>query len=1125
MRTRVTFACFLLLGCSTNIGTDIFRPEDDSGGRSGDVSPEQDGADVAADSDLILPPEDGGLDLALLDTPFMPGCEPGAGCFLDPCGENADCQSGWCVEHLGEGVCTELCQEECPPGWACKSVGTGGPDLSYVCVSQYSNLCKPCTTSEGCKAIGGAEDACIDYGDEGNFCGGTCGGSDDCPWGFSCTGALNVEGVELMQCVAEAGICPCAAKSVTLGLTTPCAVANEFGTCSGKRVCTEDGLSNCDAPQPEVETCDGGDNDCDGEADEPVLLDDEYVGVCSDGNACTKDICQGADGCTHEALDEGECVDGDACTVGDHCEAGICVGSPVACDDDNPCTDDVCDGLGGCNFTANTADCDDGDPCTVADQCKSNQCVGTPITCDCQNQGDCGALEDGDLCNGTLVCNTDSLPFLCQVDQETVSQCPPPEGPHAFCLQEVCDPSTGGCGIAPAHEGFACDDGDACTVGDHCVEGICEPGVAPLCADNNPCTDDSCDADEGCQFTPNETPCSDADTCTANDACADGVCVGGAPLDCDDGNTCTDDTCDPMKGCVHLLNQDPCDDGDSCTVDDNCSLGACLPGGPLDCDDDNQCTNDLCTKETGCLNTFMDAPCDDGNACTEGDHCINGTCINGQPVDCGDGNPCTDDSCGDDGKCIHAVNIAECSDTNACTVGDHCSQGKCTFSGPQECDDENLCTDDACSPETGCVYAMNSVPCDDEDACTLGDICEMGECAYKGIMDCDDSNPCTDEQCDPDEGCLHTDNSADCDDGNACTLAEKCVAGACEYSVLTDCNDDNVCTTDVCDPKIGCVHLVNTAPCEDGSVCTVLDTCSLTVCVPGQAVTCNDDNLCTDDSCDAEAGCLFLPNQAFCTDGDVCTVADQCGGGLCVPGGALDCDDQNVCTDESCDAVEGCIHTADDGNCDDDNACTEDSCDPDTGCVNTGIDESCNDDVECTVDTCDADDGCTSTPDHTACDDNVDCTVDLCDAQLGCLHIATDNLCSDDNACTDDSCNTNTGCVFANNSDACDDGSDCTTNDVCSGGACSGTDPKVKVYDYNLGVVTMLSCGGGHDGFNFVCNYLGYGKATGVHPQGDKQGGGECWAVGEADGRINKKYSGCGSGCTHWAYIECYKCK
>ena len=35
-----------------------------------------------------------------------PACAPGSGCFLDPCADNSDCLYGWCVEHMGNQVCS-----------------------------------------------------------------------------------------------------------------------------------------------------------------------------------------------------------------------------------------------------------------------------------------------------------------------------------------------------------------------------------------------------------------------------------------------------------------------------------------------------------------------------------------------------------------------------------------------------------------------------------------------------------------------------------------------------------------------------------------------------------------------------------------------------------------------------------------------------------------------------------------------------------------------------------------------------------------------------------------------------------------------------------------------------------
>jgi hypothetical protein len=75
--------------------------------------------------------------------------------------------------------------------------------------------------------------------------------------------------------------------------------------------------------------------------------------------------------------------------------------------------------------------------------------------------------------------------------------------------------------------------------------------------------------------------------------------------------------------------------------------------------------------------------------------------------------------------------------------------------------------------------------------------------------------------------------------------------------------------------------------------------------------------------------------------------------------------------------LTGCVNDTID--CDDDNACTDDSCDPLTGCVNDPID--CDDGLFCTgVETCDPDSGCESSgnpcdPDQT-CDEDNDVCVD-----------------------------------------------------------------------------------------------------------------------------------------------------
>jgi hypothetical protein len=755
------------------------------------------------------------------------GCLPGEGCFLDECTKNSDCLSGWCVDYLGEGVCSQSCQEECPQGFSCKLLGGTGPDPVYVCLSDYSNLCKPCTSNADCQSPGGQEDACVSYDDGLGFCGGNCAIDEDCPWGFSCLTTVTVDGISTLQCVAEAGECPCTDKSVELALWTACEVVNEWGTCGGKRICQEDGLSACDAEVPVAETCNGLDDDCDGDVDEPDEVGGDYINLCDDANECTTDSCDGETGCSHGVLDGGECKDGDACTVGDHCEAGECLGAPVLCDDSDPCTDDACDGFGGCQFEENSASCDDGDPCTVADQCDGGSCEGVTVPCDCQEDVDCETLEDGDLCNGTLYCDLSEWPYACRVVEESVVVCSEPEGPDAPCLEALCEPITGECDFVAAHNEVACDDGDACTIGEHCGEGLCGGGVASNCADDNPCTDDSCDGMLGCVYTNNSASCEDGSLCTLNDLCGEGICQPGEATVCDDGNSCTDDSCLPESGCTFSDNEALCDDGNACSLGDVCEDGTCSYKEWLVCADDNVCTSDSCDPQGGCLFNLNSAPCDDGDVCSTGDHCHLGECIAAGQLACDDGNLCTDDSCNAESGCQFVANSAPCDDGDLCTTGDSCAGGWCKPGAMLECEDDNGCTQDLCDPEGGCQFVPNEAPCDDGDACTVGDVCAASECVSGADeLDCADSNGCTDDSCDPQSGCVYLNNQMDCDDGSVCTLGDACAGGVCVSGEGTmDCDDDNVCTDHSCDALDGCVHNDNEADCEGG-------TCSGGACVP-----------------------------------------------------------------------------------------------------------------------------------------------------------------------------------------------------------------------------------------------------------------------------------------------------
>jgi cysteine-rich repeat protein len=97
------------------------------------------------------------------------------------------------------------------------------------------------------------------------------------------------------------------------------------------------------------------------------------------------------------------------------------------------------------------------------------------------------------------------------------------------------------------------------------------------------------------------------------------------------------------------------------------------------------------------------------------------------------------------------------------------------------------------------------------------------------------------------------------------------------------CDDGNTAAGDCCSAT--CVAAAGGSACSaPGNVC-IPGTCNGTgSCVLGAPLVCNDSNLCTNDSCNPVTGCVFANNTAACNDGNACTTADTCGGGVCVGG-------------------------------------------------------------------------------------------------------------------------------------------------------------------------------------------------------------------------------------------------
>jgi hypothetical protein len=179
----------------------------------------------------------------------------------------------------------------------------------------------------------------------------------------------------------------------------------------------------------------------------------------------------------------------------------------------------------------------------------------------------------------------------------------------------------------PQTEAASLDSADALPPAD---ASLCPPPTP--CADTNPCTDDLCDPQAGCVYVPNQATCTDGDACTTGDRCTALACTATATTECGDGNPCTDDLCDKLKGCVsNPAAATLCSDGNACTEGDFCGSGACQPGAKKACDDGNPCTVDSCDSIAGCLAIAATGTCDDGLACTVADACVGAKC-QGKPA-------------------------------------------------------------------------------------------------------------------------------------------------------------------------------------------------------------------------------------------------------------------------------------------------------------------------------------------------------------------------------------------------------------------------------------------------------------------------------------------------------------
>lgn len=764
---------------------------------------------------------------------------------------------------------------------------------------------------------------------------------------------------------------------------------------------------------------------------------------CAVASACTVGKC--IDGsCDQVELPVGTaCDDGNQCTVSESCnEAGECIAAVNAdCDDDNLCTEDSCDPATGCLHEAVPGEKCDGNPCSVNDHCEDGECVG----------------------GEALVCED-----------------PTPDD----CVFPVCDPKEGKCVESQTHPaGHPCKDGNPCTDDDSCDgDGACVAGSAHECVAQHPCRTSWCNdkTKEGSNPCMDEwlaegTICSDDSKCTDADTCqptgnGDELKCEGTPIECDDGNPCSLDSCEEEIGCVYQAKSDgsPCDlPPNYCDEKGTCFSGVCTLEDVVVCNDNLDCTIDSC-ENGGCLHEPDDSKCDDGLFCNGTETCssVDG-CENGAPPLLDDGVDCTVDSCDETlDDVVHAPDHLLCTDGLFCTGVEICDLDIGCLAGPAvEPDDGLACTLDSCDEEADAVLnTPDDSQCDDGLFCNGAELCVAGVgCVDAMPPGLDDGIACTSDSCDEENGLvLHEPQDAACNDDNVCNGLEICdAATGCQKGEPLDCDDAIQCTMDFCDAKDGCTWVADDSQCSDGSPCTI-DVCDenqgcqnlpgpdeaggQTCCLESD-IECDDANPCTADSCDNQAHvCLFdeLPDDTLCEDGLSCTTDDACVSGICV-GFSQECNDELACTLDSCIEPDGCTNTPHDSLCNDNNPCTTDVCNADEGCTHEWVagsfgqtvcclyDHQCNDGNECTDNGCDKALFQCSAPlpkqDDTPCDDN-----DLCTDNDNCgggWCLGDDIDCDDTIECTKDSCNPAVGCLHLPEDDGCEDDNQCTLG-ICS---------------------------------------------------------------------------------------------
>jgi hypothetical protein len=969
-------------------------------------------------------------------------CDPTKTACFDKCVTNSDCApgvtcvAGSCGPKMKGAVCTagtECLSGFCVDGVCCDGECKGG------CVS-----CKQKGREGTCGPIDvGVPDprgVCKDAGQASCGLTGTCDGFGGC------------------QKYARDSVCvppSCAGDKL-----------NTAGTCDGLGTCQPPSVQECPPYRCAAGACK---QRCESDGD------------CVAGIACVNNSC-------------GPKQNGGTCKAAADCKSNFCV--------DGVCCDQACTGAcRSCSLESSKGKCTPLGAGAIDNRnvCKDQGAPSCGTDGKCDGAGGCRKYAVGTVCTGEkCAANIYTGASTCNATGQCVAPASRPCAPFACNGATKCFnacTSTANCVSPNVCNGNSCGkklNGAPCSAGTECASNVCAQGVCCATTCNASCKSCNLGASTGtCTNVATGTLdpkgiCLDqgAASCGTNGRCAAGQCQRYAA-----GVKCKDATC--PAGTTNFTGQSTCDGAGKCTTPTTtscfpftCGVAACKNTctANADCSGNNVCINGSCGLRS------PGSPCNVGTECTTGvcsaekvccDTACNGPCVscklpatNGKcsPIAAGNTDPTgqcmvsAPATCGNDGKCNGAGACTKYPANTPCapascpagqatrTLGKTCNgAGACSVGGgaqacaPFTCDGAQACRD-TCVTNADCVAPNTCVgnvcgkkpagaTCSSTDQCSAGLFCTDGFC-------------CNSASCGACKACNAT-GACQNDDGNACTATDMChvsdgtcSGGACQRASIS-CDDNNPCTADSCDAQTGCVHTKLTGTqCNDQNACTQTDTCQAGVCTGSNPVTCGGATQCkTAGVCNpATGGCTNqnMPDGTGCNDGNACTQSDKCDDGACVPGAAVTCTALDQChTAGTCNPANGqCSQPAKNNGtgCDDDNACTQSDTCQGGSCVGANP-VTCAPLDQChAAGTCNPNNGQCSNPaknNGAGCDDDNACTqTDTC--QGGSCQGGNPVVCSPSNQChLAGTCNPSSGqCSNPQK----DDGSGCTDNNLCTDG-------------------------------------------------------------------------------------------